>query len=107
MKERDEMPDGLGRLISDVLRDLSLPKDPESTFRLKTWTVPLSLETASHWAVEEKARLCISALSAPLLTSCSKEPSNALKTRTKVPLLLAVASKRPSCVRAKQASLES
>lgn len=39
------------------LLDLSIPKDPESNFRPKTWTVPLSLETASHWAVEEKARL--------------------------------------------------
>ena len=75
MKERDEMADELGGLV-DGLRDLSFPKDPESTFRLKTWTVPLSLETASHWALEEKARLCISALSAPLLTC---RPSNFLK----------------------------
>lgn len=51
------MPDELEPLISDVLHDPSFPKDPESTFTLKTWTVPLSLETASHWAVEEKARL--------------------------------------------------
>lgn len=51
------MPDGLVTLISDVLLDPSFPKDPESTFTLKTWTVPLSLETANHWAVEAKARL--------------------------------------------------
>lgn len=48
MKERDEMPEGLGGLISDALHDLLFAKDPESTFRLKTWTVPLSLETANH-----------------------------------------------------------
>lgn len=68
MKERERMADGLVRLGSDVFRGLSFPSVPESAFKLKTWTVPLSLETANHWAVEEKARLCISALSAPLLT---------------------------------------
>lgn len=39
------------------LCDLSVPNDPESNLRPKTWTVPLSLETASHWADEEKAKL--------------------------------------------------
>lgn len=57
MKERDETADGTERFGSDELRDLSLPNDPDSTFRLKTCTVPLSLETASHWALEEKATL--------------------------------------------------
>lgn len=52
MKDRDDV----GNVGSDVLRG-SLPADPELTLRLKTWTVPLSLETASHWAFEEKARL--------------------------------------------------
>ncbi|KAB5569426.1 hypothetical protein DKX38_003225 [Salix brachista] len=36
-----------------MLCDLSIPGDPGLILRLKTWTVPLSLETASHWAVEE------------------------------------------------------
>lgn len=40
----------------------------DSTFKLKTWTVPLSLETASHWAFKEKQRLKITALSEPLLS---------------------------------------
>lgn len=57
MKERDETADGTERFGSDELRDLSLPNDPDSTFRLKTCTVPLSLEIASHWALEEKATL--------------------------------------------------
>lgn len=57
IKERDERAGGFDRLDSGALRDLSIPKDPESTLRLKTWTVPLSLETASHCAVEENARL--------------------------------------------------
>lgn len=52
MKDRDDV----GNVGSDVLRG-SLLADPELTLRLKTWTVPLSLETASHWAFEEKARL--------------------------------------------------
>lgn len=57
MKERCETADGVVALVSVGSRDLSTPRDPDSTFRLKTCTVPLSLETASHWAVEEKARL--------------------------------------------------
>lgn len=57
IKERDERPGGVESFDSGALRDLSIAKDPESTLRLKTWTVPLSLETASHCAVEEKARL--------------------------------------------------
>lgn len=57
MKERCETGDGVDKCGSGVLCVLSMPIDPESTFRLKTWTVPLSLETANHWAVEEKARL--------------------------------------------------
>lgn len=38
------------------------------TRRLNTWTVPLSLETASHCAFGEKEMLYISALSSPLRT---------------------------------------
>ena len=57
MKERCETAVGDALFGSAAPRDLSLPKDPESTFRLKTCTVPLSLDTASHWADEEKARL--------------------------------------------------
>lgn len=41
---------------------------PWLIFKLKTWTVPLSLDTASHFAVEENARLWMSARSAPLRT---------------------------------------
>lgn len=68
MKESDEIMEEGDPWFSDVLCNLSLFSVPKSAFRLKTWTVPLSLETASHWAVEEKARLYISARSAPLLT---------------------------------------
>lgn len=67
MKERDEVGD-VATPGSAALLGLSFLGDPELTLRLKTWTVPLSLETASHCAFEEKARLYISALSAPLLT---------------------------------------
>ena len=42
---------------SDALSDLSIPGDPALILRLKTWTVPLSLETANHWAFEENAKL--------------------------------------------------
>lgn len=48
MKERCETGDGVDKCGSGVLCVLSMPIDPESTFRLKTWTVPLSLETANH-----------------------------------------------------------
>lgn len=57
MKEREEFDDETARLGSDAVREFSFPEDPEFTLRLKTWTVPLSLETASHWAVEENAKL--------------------------------------------------
>lgn len=56
MKERDEFDDETARFGSDALRGFSF-EDPELTLRLKTWTVPLSLETANHWAVEENAKL--------------------------------------------------
>lgn len=74
MKDRDEVDDVTARLGLEKLSNLSLPRFPKLDFRLKTWTVPLSLETANHWAVGENARLYISALSAPLLT-CIKESS--------------------------------
>lgn len=48
MNERDEVGDETERLASDAVRWLSFTGDPEFTLRLKTWTVPLSLETASH-----------------------------------------------------------
>lgn len=67
-KERDEFDDVVARLPLNELRDLSFPEEPELTLRLKTWTVPLSLETASHSAAEENAKLYITARSAPLLT---------------------------------------
>ena len=57
MKERDKPDDATARLASDAPWDLSFPKDPELTLSPKTWTVPLSLDTASHWAVEENAIL--------------------------------------------------
>lgn len=57
MKERDE-PDGTGeRLGSDEFRETSATGDPALTLRPKTWIVPLSLETASHSAVGENAKL--------------------------------------------------
>lgn len=47
---------------------LSFAVDPTFIFRLKTCIVPLSLETAKYCKSFEKAKLYISALSAPLLT---------------------------------------
>ena len=66
--DRDDDGDEEERVSSAAIRGVSLTWEPELTLRPKTWTVPLSLETASHSALEEKARLYISALSAPLLT---------------------------------------
>lgn len=57
MKERCETAERLELLTSDALHELPLPNDPDSNLKLNTCTVPLSLEAASHWAVEEKARL--------------------------------------------------
>lgn len=64
------MPEPLEWFGSDATCNLSSVNvtKPESTLRLNTWTVPFSLETANHCALEENARLYISALSAPLLT---------------------------------------
>ncbi|THG06890.1 hypothetical protein TEA_016612 [Camellia sinensis var. sinensis] len=56
IKERDETAGAVDKFGSDALRDLSIPNDPESSFRRNTWTVPLALEAASHCADEEKAR---------------------------------------------------
>lgn len=56
MKDKDELVDG-ERLGSEMVLEWSFPGDSELTFRPKTWTVPLSLETASHSAEEENARL--------------------------------------------------
>lgn len=57
IKERDELDDDAEALASDGDRACSIPGDPELTLRLKTCTVPLSLETASHCALGEKAKL--------------------------------------------------
>lgn len=57
MKERCETAERLELFTSDALHELPLPNDPDSNLKLNTCTVPLSLEAASHWAVEEKARL--------------------------------------------------
>ena len=62
MDERGEV----GR--SEGLCSPLFPGDSESSLRPKTWMVPLSLDAANHRALDEKARLCISALSVPLLT---------------------------------------
>ena len=56
-KDKEEAGDVTARLCSFVLCDLSITGDPGLILRLKTWTVPLSLETTSHWAVEENAKL--------------------------------------------------
>lgn len=86
INERDEFDDVTAELDADALPEASLPVDPELTLRPKTWTVPLSLETASHCAVDEKAKLWISALSAPLLTCicfCRLESSICFRIMTK------------------------
>lgn len=57
IKERDELDDDTEALASDGDRACSIPGDPELTLRLKTCTVPLSLETDSHCALGEKAKL--------------------------------------------------
>lgn len=67
MKESRDGESGAKVFVSTSFKGLVL-KDLVSTFILKTWTVPLSLETASHWAVGEKQRLQITALSEPLLS---------------------------------------
>lgn len=46
MNDRFETADVIE--LDFVLFDLSIPGDSELTFRLKTCTVPLSLDTASH-----------------------------------------------------------
>ena len=66
--DRDEPACAPTAPLSEVGGTFSFAWAPELTFKPKTWIVPLSLETANHWAVVEKAKLYISALSAPLLT---------------------------------------
>ena len=68
MKERDELDGVTAASELDELCVFSSSGMLECFLRLNTWTVPLSLETASHWAVEENAKLQISAVFAPLLT---------------------------------------
>lgn len=65
-KDRGELE--AGTFVSGAGRGLSFPVNPKLILRLNKWTVPLSLETASHCMFSEKARLYISAWSAPLLT---------------------------------------
>lgn len=55
-KDKGEVEELTAELESGVFHNLSAAGDP-GILRLKTWTVPLSLETASHWAVEENAKL--------------------------------------------------
>lgn len=55
INESDEAGDETARLGSVATGGLSLPRFPKLALRPKTWTVPLSLETASHWAFEENA----------------------------------------------------
>jgi len=57
MKEREELDGVMAASELDELCDFSCSGMLELTLRLNTWTVPLSLETASHWAVEENAKL--------------------------------------------------
>ena len=54
INEREEWGDVTGL---DALSELSVPGNLALFLRLKTWTVPLSLETANHWAFEENAKL--------------------------------------------------
>jgi hypothetical protein len=68
MKERDELDGAMVASELDEPCDFSFSGTLELTLRPKTWTVPLSLETAYHRAVEENAKLNISAAFAPLLT---------------------------------------
>jgi len=49
MKERDELEGAMAASELDEPCDVSFSGTPlELTLRLKTWTVPLSLETANH-----------------------------------------------------------
>lgn len=57
MKERGELDFVTARSGPDAFCDSPLPCKAGLTIRLKTCTVPLSLVTDSHWAVEENAKL--------------------------------------------------
>lgn len=57
MNARGELDGETAASEWDLLFDFSCSGGLELALRLKTWTVPLSLETASHWAVEENATL--------------------------------------------------
>lgn len=57
MKERDELEGVMAVSELDGFWGFSSSEMLELTLRLNTWTVPLSLETASHRAVEENAKL--------------------------------------------------
>jgi hypothetical protein len=67
---------------------------PETT-RLKTWTVPLSLQTHSSRSSGRKATPKISALSVPRLNSRTSLPVTASHVLTSVPRDDVVASNRP------------
>ena len=72
--------DGLmwGTSASGAGRGLSFVVKPTFIFKLNTWIVPLSLDTAKYCKLFEKAKLYISALSAPLLT-CNRTKQTIIK----------------------------
>lgn len=72
--------DGLiwGTSASGAGRGLSFVVKPTFIFKLNTWIVPLSLDTAKYCKLFEKAKLYISALSAPLLT-CNRTKQTKIK----------------------------
>jgi len=58
MNGRDELNDVMEATEEcEELCDFSCSVLLILTLRQKTWTVPLSLETANHWAVDENAKL--------------------------------------------------
>jgi hypothetical protein len=65
----------------------------------KIWIVDLSLAQANHFAYMSKHREYMSALSAPLLTSCTGYPLSVEKILMIVPFSLAVANKVPAKLR--------
>jgi len=91
----------------DALAIASVRASSVVGFSVNTCTVPLALETANQRRFGWKARLYISARSAPRRSSCNFVPSAVLNIRTRVPLLLAVAKRAPSRESDRQANEES
>lgn len=67
MKERRDREGGANLFVSGTPERLVI-KVLGSSFTMKTWTVPLSLETANHLPLAENEMLHTTALSEPLLT---------------------------------------